>query len=225
MLRWRSVEDLLAEPPVRRFVHVAILTALRDGAHRLEFRGGTAGYALYYRLGERDWELAPPPEEIEPLLKPTLREVSRLVRPERPEMVILAGTPQARFEPLETGWLTYEIDGRWIDLRIYIDPREPFGLIRLDWEEAEEFAPLAASALMAYAEYLARAGDRTADGTAATTWPAADGSGHDVQAAEGALGIEGGGSTQGVVGSEVPLGVEGADGSPDADGPPKEAAR
>ncbi len=173
MLRWRSVEDLLAEPPVRRFVHVAILTALRDGAHRLEFRGGAAGYALYYRLGERDWELAPPPEEIEPLLKPTLRELSRLVRPERPEMVILAGTPQARFEPLETGWLTYEIDGRWIDLRIYIDPREPFGLIRLDWEEAEEFAPLAASALTAYAEHLARAADGAADRDAATAGPAA----------------------------------------------------
>jgi hypothetical protein len=61
---------------------------------------------LYYRVDGRDWELVPPPEDIYPLLKDTIREAARLVRPERPETTVMFGVPGARFEPMEAGWLS-----------------------------------------------------------------------------------------------------------------------
>jgi hypothetical protein len=149
-----SAEQLLAESEVRRYLHIVILNALRDLATRMEIRFAEYGAVLYYRVDDRDWELAPPPDELFPLLKPTVREVSRLVQPERPEVSVLVGVPGARYEPLEAGWLTYQLGGRTIDLLVRIDPREPFGYIRFDIEGAEEFAEAAGEALTEYTERL-----------------------------------------------------------------------
>lgn len=155
MLTYESADQLLAEPEARRFLHVIILNALRDKATQLEVRFGEEGGLLYYRVNGRDWELAPPPDEVYPLLKETVREVSRLVQPERPELTVIAGVPGARYEPLEAGWLTYQLGGRWIDLAVRIDPREPFGFIRFEIDEADEFAAAAGEALGEYAIRLA----------------------------------------------------------------------
>ena len=93
MLAYESAEQLLAEPDARRYLHVAILNALRDKATQLEVRFGGDGGMLYYRVEGRDWELTPPPDELYPLLKDTVREVSRLVQPERPELTVMGGVP------------------------------------------------------------------------------------------------------------------------------------
>ena len=127
MLAFESAEQLLAEPDARRYLHVVILNALRDKATRLEVRFGEDGGLLYYRVEDRDWELAPPPDEVYPLLKQTVREAARLVQPERPDVSVLVGTPGARYEPLEAGWLTYQLGGQWLDLFVRIDPRERSG--------------------------------------------------------------------------------------------------
>ncbi|HSQ57426.1 MAG TPA: hypothetical protein VLM40_17015 [Gemmata sp.] len=130
MLVYESADQLLTESGPRRYLHVLILNALRDRATRLEVRFTEEGGLLYYRVEDRDWELAPPPDDIYSVLKQTVREVSRLVSSERPEVQILAGVPDARYEPLECGWLTYHIGGAWLDLCVRIDPREPFGPVR-----------------------------------------------------------------------------------------------
>jgi hypothetical protein len=155
VLVFESVDQLLAEPDARRYLHVIILNALRDGATRLEIRFTEDGGLLYYRIDGRDWELAPPPEEIYPLLKPTVRQVARLVQPERPEVTVVASLPEARFEPLEAGWLTYQLGSIWADLAVRIDPREPFGFIRFDIDHAAEFSSAAGDALAQYAARLA----------------------------------------------------------------------
>lgn len=155
MLRFVSVEQLLDEPAPRRYLHILILTALQDGARRLELRYTLDGVVPYYRVEDRDWELAPPPTDVAGQLKELVRQVSRLVTPERPETTVLVGLPEARFEPLEAGWLTYELEGRWLDLRIYIDPREPFGFVQFDIDGAAEFSAAARAVLTAYAELLA----------------------------------------------------------------------
>ena len=161
MLAFESAEQLLAEPVVRRYLHVVILNALRDKATRLEIRFGEEGGLLYYRLEDRDWELAPPPDEVYALLKSTIREVARLVRPERPDVSVLVGVPGARYEPLEAGWLTYQLGGQWLDLFVRIDPREPFGFIRFDIDGAADFADAAGEALATYAARLAEDDDTT----------------------------------------------------------------
>jgi hypothetical protein len=155
VLVYESADQLLAEPEARRYLHVIILNALRDKATRLEIRFAEAGALLYYRVEDRDWELAPPPDELYPLLKPTIREVSRLVRPERPDVTVLAGVPGAHYEPLECGWLTYQLGEAWLDLVVRIDPREPFGGIRFDIEGGADFADAAGEALAQYAARLA----------------------------------------------------------------------
>ncbi len=155
MLVFESAEQLLAESDARRYLHVVILNALRDKATRLEIRFAEDGGLLYYRIEDSDWELAPPPDELFPLLKPTVREVSRLVRPERPDVTVLAGVPGAHYEPLEAGWLTYQIGGAWLDLFVRIDPREPFGSIRFDIDGGADFAEPAGEALAEYAARLA----------------------------------------------------------------------
>jgi hypothetical protein len=155
LLAYESADQLLAEPDVRRWLHVVILNAIRDKATQLEVRFGDDGGLLYYRIDGRDWELTPPPDEVYPLLKDTVREASRLVQPDRPELTVIAGVPGARYEPLEAGWLTYQLGGRWLDLAVRIDPREPFGFIRFDIDDADEFAEPAGEALAEYAERLA----------------------------------------------------------------------
>ncbi|MDY3559172.1 hypothetical protein R5W23_006375 [Gemmata sp. JC673] len=156
MLAYESVDQLLGESDVKRFLHVVILNAIRDKATQLEVRFGEEGGLLYYRVDGRDWELSAPPDEVYPLLKEAVREASVLVSPERPELTVIAGIPGARYEPLEAGWLTYQIGGRWIDLAVRIDPREPYGFIRFDIDDATEFADDAAEAL---ADYAARLGE------------------------------------------------------------------
>lgn len=157
MLAFESADQLLTEPDARRYLHVIILNALRDRARRLEVRFGEEGGFLYYRIEDRDWELTPPPDAIYPVLKPALREVARLVQPERPDVSVLVGIPGARYEPLEAGWLTYQLGGRWLDLLVRIDPREPFGSICLEFDisESGEFAEAAGEALAAYAARVA----------------------------------------------------------------------
>ena len=154
MLVYESTDQLLAEPPPRRYLHTVILTALRDKAERVEVRFMEGEGTLYYRVEGRDWELLPPPEDIYPVLKDTVREVARLVRPERPEVTVMFGVPDARFEPLEVGWLTYQLGGYWVDIAVRIDPREPFGFIRFDIDQAEEFADEAGEALAGYVTQL-----------------------------------------------------------------------
>lgn len=155
MLAYESVDQLLAEPDARRFLHVTILNAVRDKATQLEVRFGEEGGLLYYRVDGRDWELSAPPDEVYPLLKEAVREAAVLVSPERPDLTVIAGIPGARYEPLEAGWLTYQLGGRWLDLVVRIDPREPYGFIRFDIDDAAEFAEDAAAALADYAARLA----------------------------------------------------------------------
>jgi len=151
VLAYESADQLLAESDARRYLHVVILNAIRDKASRLEIRFAEDGGLLYYRVEDRDWELSPPPDELYPLLKDAVREVSRLVSPERPDVQVFAGVPGARYEPLECGWLTYHLGGQWLDLCVRIDPREPFGGIRFDIEGAADFAEAAGEALAEYA--------------------------------------------------------------------------
>jgi hypothetical protein len=154
VLVYESPAQLFAEPEPRRYLHTVILTALRDKAERVEIRFGEDSGMLYYRVDGRDWELTPPPDDLFPVLKDTLRQVARLVRPERPDTIILSGAPGGRFEPLEVGWLTYRLGGYWADLVVRIDPREPYGYIRLDIDNPEDFADAAGEALAAYAAGL-----------------------------------------------------------------------
>ena len=154
MLVYDSTAQLLAEPESRRYLHTILLTALRDKAERVEVRYGEGEAMLYYRVDGRDWELVPPPDDIYPLLKDAVREVARLVRPERPDMQILYGAEGARFEPLEAGWLTYQIGGYMLDMVVRIDPREPFGYIRIDIDNPDDFADAAGEALSDYAAAL-----------------------------------------------------------------------
>lgn len=151
MLVYESADQLLAEPDARRFLHVAILNAVRDKATQLEVRFGEEGGLLYYRVDGRDWELSAPPDDVYPLLKDTVREAAVLVQPQRPDLTVIAGIPGARYEPLEAGWLTYSLGGRWLDLLVRIDPREPFGFVRFDIDDAPEFADAAGQALADYA--------------------------------------------------------------------------
>jgi len=151
VLAYESADQLLAESDARRYLHVVILNAIRDKASRLEIRFAEDGGLLYYRVEDRDWELSPPPDELYPLLKDAVREASRLVSPERPDVQVFAGVPGARYEPLECGWLTYHLGGQWLDLCVRIDPREPFGGIRFDIEGAADFAEAAGEALAEYA--------------------------------------------------------------------------
>lgn len=153
MLVFDSPEQLRSEPEPRRFLHLVLLIALRDRAERVEFRAAEEGYwVLYQRIDGRDWELVPPPETVQPVLKQTVREASRLVAPERPAVTVSAGLPDARHEPHEVGWLTYQIGGRLLDLTVRIDPREPWGSITLDLEYPDELAGLAADALAEFFE-------------------------------------------------------------------------
>lgn len=154
MLTYESTEQLLAEPEPRRYLHTVILTALRDKAERVEVRFMEGEGTLYYRVEGRDWELMPPPEDIYPVLKDTVREVARLVRPERPDVTVMFGAPGARYEPMETGWLTYQVGGYWVDIVVRIDPREPFGYIRFDIDDPQDFADIAGEALSDYAASL-----------------------------------------------------------------------
>lgn len=155
MLIFESADQLLSEPEAQRYLHVVILNALRDNATRLEVRFTEDGGLLYYRLEGRDWELAPPPPEVYSKLKPAVRQVARLVRPERPELTVVASVPGARYEPFETGWLTYQLGGQWLDILVRIDPREPFGFIRFDIDDAAKFREAAGDALAQYAARLA----------------------------------------------------------------------
>lgn len=151
MITFTTVADLRDEPDARRFWHLAVLMALRDKAERVEVRFGEDGDAvLYNRVDGRDWELAPVDPDLFPQLKPTLREIARLVAPERPDGQITFGVPHARLEPMEVGWLTYQLGNGLFDMVVRIDPREPFGGITIELEYPEEMAGLAAKALAAY---------------------------------------------------------------------------
>jgi hypothetical protein len=153
MLTYTSLHQLRGEPEPVRFLHLTILTALRDGASQLEVRFGDDAGLLYQRVDGRDWELAPPAEEVYPLLKDAVRAVARLVRPERPEITFTGATTDgARIESPEVGWLTYRLADHWIDLLVQIDPREPGGFIRIETGGAEMFAAAAADALNEYYE-------------------------------------------------------------------------
>jgi hypothetical protein len=147
-------EQLQLEPPARQFWHLAVLMALRDRAEQVEVRFTESAGVLYHRVEGRDWEVAVVPESVLPELKPVLRAAARLVDPERPEVTVTAGLPEARFEPRQVGWLTYQIRDRLIDLVVRIDPREPWGGITLviEYPDEQGIAGLAADALAAYYE-------------------------------------------------------------------------
>lgn len=151
MLNYESADQLLAEPPARRYLHTVVLTALRDQATALEVRYLEGEAVLYYRVEGRDWELGPVPDEVYPELKDAVRAAARLVRPERPDVQVMFGSEGARFEPMEAGWLTYRLAGYHLDMVVRIDPREPFGSIRFGIEDAGDFAEAAGEALAAFA--------------------------------------------------------------------------
>jgi hypothetical protein len=155
VLAYESADRLLAEPEPLRYLHVVLLNALRDGATQLELRFAEDGGLLYYRIDGRDWELTAPPDEVYPLLKDAVRAAARLVQPERPDVTVMAGVPGARYEPLEAGWLTYQLGGQWLDLAVRIDPREPYGFIRFDIDGGADFAEAAGDALAEYATRVA----------------------------------------------------------------------
>jgi hypothetical protein len=152
VLVFDSTDQLRSEPAARQFWHIAVLMALRDGAERIEVRFAEDGAIVYNRVDGRDWELTPVADDVFPNLKPELRQAARLVAPERPEVTVSAGLPDARYEPAEIGWLTYQLRGRLIDLAVRIDPREPWGAITLDLEHPDELSGLAADALAEYYE-------------------------------------------------------------------------
>lgn len=151
MLVYETTDQLLAESEPRRYLHTVVLTALRDQAEHAELRFGDGDAMLYYRVEGRDWELFPTPETVYPVLKETVRAAARLVHPERPEVTLLAAPPGALFEPLEVGWLTYRLGPDWLDIVVRIDPREPYGFIRFEFDGGEEFADAAGEALAGYA--------------------------------------------------------------------------
>lgn len=155
MLIYESPSQLLHEPDARRYLQTILLTAIRDQAERLEIRFGEESGSLYYRVQGRDWELIPPPEDLYPQLKSVVRSVSRLVSPERPSILLTAAVEGARFEPLEVGWLTYQIGPYWLDIVVRIDPREPYGFIQFDFDDVEEFSAMANEALNEYHASLA----------------------------------------------------------------------
>jgi len=154
VLAFTSADDLRAEPDARRFWVLAVLLALREKATRLEVRFGDGDAILYHRVDGRDWELAAVSEELFPEIKPALRGVCRLVAPERPDFTVTAGLPDARVEPQEIGWLTFELDQRLVDLAVRIDPREPYGHVQIDIEYPDEagLGGLAGQALDDYYE-------------------------------------------------------------------------
>ena len=154
MLTYESTDQLLAESEPRRYLHTVVLTALRDKAEHAEIRFGDGDGMLYYRVDGKDWELFPVPEAIYPVLKETIRSVARLVRPERPEVTVMAAPPGATFEPLEVGWLTYRLGADWLDIVVRIDPREPYGSVMFEIDEAEEYAEASGDALAGYAEVV-----------------------------------------------------------------------
>jgi hypothetical protein len=156
VLTYTSPAQLADEPEPVKFLHVLILTALRDRAERLEVRFAEGHGLVYYRTEGRDWELTPPPADVYPELKPTLRRIARLVTPERPDVSVVAGQPDAKFEPQEVGWLTYQLGQHLLDMVIRIDPREPWGGVRIELEHPEELAGLAGEAL---ADYLGQLDD------------------------------------------------------------------
>jgi hypothetical protein len=167
LLVYESTEQLLAETDARRYLHVILLTALRDKATQLEVRFGEDSGMLYYRVEGRDWELPPPDDDVYPLLKQEVRAAARLVQPERPDVTVMAAPPGARYEALEVGWLTYQLGGYWLDVAVRIDPREPFGFIRFDIDSPEEFADAAGDALAGLAEgYANEAGGSLPSGEA-----------------------------------------------------------
>jgi len=154
LLSYTTAEDLRAEPDARRFWLLGILMSLRDRADRMEVRFGDGDATLYHRVKGRDWELTPVAEDLFATLKPTVRGVSRLVAPQRPDFTITAGLPDARTELQEIGWLTFELEQHLIDLAVRIDPREPYGFIQVDIEYPDEMelAGLAGAALAEYYE-------------------------------------------------------------------------
>ncbi len=154
MLAYSSPDALRAEPDARRFWVLAVLLALREKATRLEVRFGDGDAMLYHRVEGKDWELADVSEELFPELKPALRQVARLVAPERPGFTVMAGLPDGRVEPQEVGWLTFDLEQHLIDLPVRIDPREPYGFIeiQIEYPEEAELSGLAGQALDAYYE-------------------------------------------------------------------------
>jgi hypothetical protein len=146
--------DLKTQPDGRRFWHLAVLTGLRDGAERVELRIGEGDATLYHRVGGRDWELAVVDEGLFPHLKPALRELSRLVSPERPDFRLTTFPVASRVEPAEVGWLTGEVGGHLFDFVVRIDPQEPYGLVTVELDVRPELAAAAADLL---ADYYAEA--------------------------------------------------------------------
>jgi hypothetical protein len=154
VLTYTSPAQLADESEPVKFLHVLILTALRDRAERLEIRFAEGHGLVYYRTEGRDWELTPPPPDVYAELKPTVRRAARLVAPERPDVAVVAGPADATFEPQQVGWLTYQLGQHWLDMVVRIDPREPWGSIRIDLDHPEELAGLAGEALADYLDQL-----------------------------------------------------------------------
>jgi len=156
VLTFLSPGQVSSEPEPIRFLHVMLLTCLRDRAERIEFRSTESGWLLYQRVEGRDWEMISPPEDVQLELKATIRTAARLVAPQRPDVSIVAGSPDAVFEPQQVGWLTYQLGQHLLDMVVRIDPREPWGSIRIELDHPEELAGLAGEAL---ADYLGQLDD------------------------------------------------------------------
>ncbi len=141
LLVLRTADQLATETEPRRFLHLLLLEAVRDRAEWVEVRFGE-GYGLVYQKADgREWELAPPPEDVYPHLKAEIRAASRLVWPERPAVSIAAApsadSPAPPAEPLEVGWLTYQLGDHLLDLLVRIAPREPWGFARIEIHDVD----------------------------------------------------------------------------------------
>lgn len=133
MLRYDGPADAPTDRPIRRFLILVLLMAVRDKADQIRFRHTPDLLSLWYRVDGQWYELVPPPRHVCPDLLAEVRRISRLVAPE-------IGTGWrgwlrgrfARSEGLAAGWFTFRFRGRDLLYTVRLDPDPNRGEIVLD---------------------------------------------------------------------------------------------
>ncbi|MGL4424261.1 MAG: hypothetical protein ACRCZF_26635, partial [Gemmataceae bacterium] len=116
MLVYQDAEQFTTLSEPEQEFQRALLTALREGASQLEFRFGDGWMLTYQRVEGRDWEVLTPSDELQEELRPLIRRVARLVKPERPELTFSGIPAGSQIVSPEIGWLTFHIGEKWLDL-------------------------------------------------------------------------------------------------------------